>query len=146
MHQFRNLINLYPRAPKDSVKPEFPEDEQFESAGLEAARGKAIHALLLLAAFLISILGYFFWDNWQTGRVETSTPIGHLIGMAAAGGPAWPVVIQTESGFFPLREAVSIQKGTELLLERRTSEDRFVCDLQRTVCVQTSPQTLGAAR
>jgi len=128
------------------MKPEFPEDKSFDSAHLDAARDKAIHALLLLAALLMSILGYFFWDNWQIGRIHSSTPIGHLIGMAAADGRAWPVVIRTESGYFPLREGVSIQQGTELLLERRTSQDRFVCDLKRTVCVQTSRQTLGAAR
>jgi hypothetical protein len=63
MHQVRNPISLDPREPKEPIKPEFPEDEPFESARLEAARDKAIHALLLLAALLISILGYFICDT-----------------------------------------------------------------------------------
>jgi len=146
MHQVHNQISLCPRVPYEPIKPELPEDEPFDSARLEAARDKAIHALLLLAALLISMLGYFIWDHWQTGRVEASSPIGRLIGVAATGGRPWPVVIQTERGFFPLREAVSIQPGAALLLEDRTSGDRFVCDLQRTVCVQSSRHTLGAVR
>jgi len=123
-------------------------DKQFSGGGssdngtLEAATNAVIRALLLCLALTALIAAYFIWQHWQTGQVEASRPIGRLLGMSGQGGWAWPLVIETEEGFFPLGEAVAIAKGTLLVLEDRASGQRFICDLKRTVCVQTSLESM----
>jgi hypothetical protein len=62
--------------------------------------------------------------------------------MTGTGGRIWPLVIETQLGFFPLRKAVSIPRGTPLMVEERASGKRFVCNLGRTLCVQTSAASL----
>jgi len=139
MHQFHTPAGAHPDKPE-----EFPEDAPFDSGPLDAAKSKAINALLFMLALCLFIAGYFIWLYWQSGRVESSRPVGHLIGMSGPGGRAWPLVIETEQGFFPLGKAVAIPKGTPLMIEDRASGDRFICDLKRTVCVRTSVSSMPA--
>jgi hypothetical protein len=137
MYQFRTQAG-----PPDLPPEEFPEDEPFDPAPLEAARNAAVKGLIFAVATFLLAVGGFIWEHYQTGQVTASRPIGHLIGMSGPGALAWPVVIETEQGFFPLREAVAIDKGTPLQLEDRASGKRFVCDVQRVVCVQTSFESM----
>lgn len=122
----------------------FPEDEPFDDGPLEAAKVDAMKALLLMFALTVFISAYFIWLHWQTTEVEASRPIGQLLGMSGPGARQWPLVIETEQGFFPLGDAVAIPKGTPLMLEERASGKRFICDLKRTVCVQTSFESMPA--
>lgn len=139
MNQFRTPIG-----PPLEPQEKFPEDEPFDDCPLEAAKAGAMQALLLMLGLLIFIICYFTWLHWQTGEVEAARPIGQLLAMSGPGGRSWPLVIETEQGFFPLGEAVAIPKGTPLMLEDRASGKRFICDLKRTVCVQTSFESMPA--
>jgi hypothetical protein len=119
-----------------------PEDAPSDNGRLDAATNAVIRAGLLTLALMVITAAYFIWLHWQTGQVEASRPIGRLLGMSGQGGWSWPLVIETEEGFFPLGEAVAIPKGTPLVLEDRASGKRFICDLTRTVCVQTSFESM----
>ena len=139
MNQFRT-----PAGPPPRREGPHPENEPSGNDRLEAATKSVIRALLLLLALIPLTAAYLIWLHWQTGQVEASRPIGRLLGMSGQGGWAWPLVIETEEGFFPLGEAVAIPKGTPLVLEDRASGKRFICDLRRTVCVQTSFESIPA--
>jgi hypothetical protein len=139
MNQFRT-----PAGPPSREGPR-PEDDPSGNGRLEAATNSVIRALLLVPTVMALTAAYFIWLHWQTGQVEASRPIGRLVGMSGQGGWSWPLVIETEEGFFPLGEAVAIPKGTPLVLEDRASGKRFICDLRRTVCVQTSFESMSAA-
>jgi hypothetical protein len=137
MNHFRTPVGPPPRR-----EERFPEDAPSDNGRLEAATTAVIRAILLTLTLMVFTAAYFIWLHWQTGQVEASRPIGRLLGMSGQGGWSWPLVIETEEGFFPLGEAVAIPKGTQLVLEDRASGKRFICDLKRTVCVQTSFESM----
>jgi len=139
VNQFRNPVD-----PPPQREGPHPEDERSGNGRLEAATNSVIRGLLLVLVILALTAAYLVWLHWQTGQVEASRPIGRLVGMSGRGGWAWPLVIETEEGFFPLGEAVAIPKGTPLMLEDRASGKRFICDLRRTVCAQTSFESMSA--
>ena len=132
MYQFRTPVGV-PEPPD-----QLPEDEPFDEGPLKTAKAGVIHAFLVLLAVMVFIAAYIVWEHRQTGQVVAQQPIGALVRMTGTGGRIWPVVIETQLGFFPLRKAVSISPGTPLMVEERASGERFVCDLGRTLCVQTS--------
>ena len=59
--------------------------------------------------------------------------------MSGPGGLQGRVVIETDTGSYPLLQAPVIHKGTPLVLELRGNGQRFVCDLPRTLCIKTTP-------
>jgi hypothetical protein len=81
------------------------------------------------------------WENWRDAEVVASQPIGGLIRMSGATGWGGKVVIETDAGYFPMHEAVTLPKGTTLVLEERGSGRRYVCDLPRGLCVRTSRES-----
>ena len=81
------------------------------------------------------------WETWRDAEVVGSQSIGRLSRMSGATGLAGKVVIETDEGYFPLHEAVSLPKGTPLVLEERGSGRRYICDLQRSTCVRTSRES-----
>ena len=107
-------------------------------ATLKTAKTGVMHAFLVLLSVIVFIAPYIVWEHRQTEPVVAQQPIGSLIGMTGTAGRGWPVVIETQLGFFPLRKAVSISPGTPLIAEERALGKRFVCNLGRTLCVQTS--------
>ncbi|WP_157045707.1 hypothetical protein [Polaromonas sp. JS666] len=97
-------------------------------------------------AFFALLMGlplilFLFWigGSWWQSEVVSSRPIGNFIHMSGPGGLQSRVVIETDSGFYPLLQAPVISKGTSLVLELRGSGQRFVCDLPRTLCIKTTP-------
>lgn len=97
-------------------------------------------AALLVFALTIPIgwALWWGWTEWMDRQVESSQPIGTVLRVGSAGSFSGSVVLETESGFYPLGKAITVAKGTALVLELRRSGRRFVCDVPRRLCVQTS--------
>ena len=94
---------------------------------------------LYLVLFCVPVIAFIFWQ-WGSGRqglLASTRPIGTFIGMSGPGGLQDRVVIETTTGSFPLRSAAVIGKGTPLVLDQHGSGARFVCDVPRTLCIQT---------
>lgn len=74
--------------------------------------------LLVTCAVVYAVLG---------NQVESSTPIGRVVNVTGGGGLAVELVVQTDTGFYPLKASVAIERGTPLRLERRWNGATFVC-------------------
>jgi len=96
--------------------------------------------LLILGVLVLplGIAAVATWDEVRTRQVESVQPIGALQRMGTTGGWDGKVVVETEQGFYPLDAAITLAKGTGLTLETRRSGRRYVCDVARTLCVQTT--------
>lgn len=84
--------------------------------------------LLVMCAVVYAVLGT---------RVESSTPIGKVVNVTGGGGLTVKLVVQTDTGFYPLEASVAIERGTPLRLERRWNGDTFVCAADHG-CVETA--------
>lgn len=84
--------------------------------------------LLVTCAIVYAVLGT---------QVESSTPIGKVVNVTGGGGWAVKLVVQTDTGFYPLKGSVAIERGTPLHLERRRNGDTFVC-AEDHGCVETA--------
>jgi len=125
--------NTPPNPPKN---PSTPTGKESKSAPLDPFL-IAFFALLMGLPLILFLL--WVGRSWWQSEVVSSRPIGNVIGMSGPGGWRSRVVIETDTGFYPLLQAPVISKGTPLLLELRGSGQRFVCDLPRTLCIKTTP-------
>ncbi len=115
--------------------PSAPTDEDNASDPLEQVL-MLFFSLLGGAPFILTLLwagGY-----WRQSEVISSSPIGHFIRMSGPGGFPGGVVIETDTGSYPLLKPPVISRGTALVLELRGNGQRFVCDLTRTLCIKTT--------
>lgn len=110
--------------------------------GKESKSDPVDPSMMLFFAVLMGlpVILFLFWVGryWWQSEVVSSRPIGHFIHMSGPGGLQSRVVIETDSGFYPLLQAPVISKGTPLVLELRGSGQRFVCDLPRTLCIKSA--------
>ena len=123
--------------------PPCPPDNPSTPTGKESKSDPVDPSLMLFFAVLMGlpVILFLFWigRSWWQSEVVSSRPIGHFIHMSGPGGLQSRVVIETDSGFYPLLQAPVISKGTSLVLELRGSGQRFVCDLPRTLCIKSAP-------
>ena len=123
--------------------PPCPPDNPSTPTGKESKSAPMELSLLAFFALLMGlpVILFLFWigRSWWQSEVVSSRPIGHFIHMSGPGGLQSRVVIETDSGFYPLLQAPVISKGTSLVLELRGSGQRFVCDLPRTLCIKSAP-------
>lgn len=125
--------NIPPNLP--TLNPATPADPAPESDLLDK---------FLLRLFVLLMAMTLFWFLFWVGgygrqsEVVSSRTIGHFIRMSGPGGWQDKVVIETDTGSYPLLQAPAIPRGTPLLLELRGSGQRFVCDLPRTLCIKTA--------
>jgi hypothetical protein len=67
--------------------------------------------------------------------VRSAQSVGHLQSITYTGG-WWPrAFVQTDLGFYALRDAISLQHGEELVLQTRGNQCRYLCDAQQR-CTQ----------
>lgn len=110
-----------------------------------AQRGGVV--LAVMALMLMPLLVYLAVDLFEglgDADVVTRHPIGSVLRMSAPGGFAEHVVIETTEGLYPLRGQASISKGTALTLESRGSGRRYVCDVPRRLCLETTRDYFAA--
>lgn len=92
--------------------------------------------LLLLA---LAVLGSLVWlDHRLHTEVVLRQPIGQFQRMSGPGGLQGNVVIETDTGSYPLRGTPAIAKGTLLVMEARASGYRYICDAPRSLCIETT--------
>ena len=104
-----------------------------------------LHTLFLLMMAL-AVLGVLVWlDVRVHSEVASYRPIGHFIRMSGPGGLQGRVVIETDMGSYPLRHVAVIARGTPLLLEVRASGDHYICDVTRSLCIETTRDQFKAA-
>jgi hypothetical protein len=100
-----------------------------------------IFALLLAAP--VYWVGRSLYTALTTDEVVSSRSIGHFLSMSGPGGLRDRVVIETEVGAYPLRSAAAIAKGTLLIMEWRSSGQRYICDVRKTLCLKTDGPDFG---
>lgn len=111
---------------------------------LGCATGRAtLDRILAGVAFLI--VGYVAVSAFLGSQVEASANIGRVVNVTGGGGLAVKLLVQTESGFYPLKASVVIENGTPLILEKRVNGDVYVCAPNRG-CVQTAHSAWAPSR
>ena len=124
-------------------QPKQPDQPEQPDCHLPAPQADGLDQFLrflFLMLFGVPVIAFIFWQ-WGSGRqglLASTRPIGTFIGMSGPGGLQDRVVIETSSGSYPLRKAAVISKGTPLVLDRHDSGARYVCDIPRTLCIQTA--------
>lgn len=104
-----------------------------------------LHGLFLLFLAL-AVLGILVWLYLDThSKVISRQSIGHFQRMSGPGGLQNRVVIETETGSYPLMGSPVIAKSTPLSLEVRASGYRYICDETRSLCVQTTADEFKAS-
>ncbi|MFC5522611.1 hypothetical protein [Polaromonas jejuensis] len=123
--------------------PPTPPENPSTPTGKESKSDPLDRFLVLFFALLMGLplILFLFWvgSYWWQSEVISSRPIGNFIRMSGPGGLRSRVVIETDTGSYPLLWAPVISKGTPLLLELRGTGERFVCDLPHTLCIKTTP-------
>lgn len=97
-----------------------------------------LHGLFLLMVALVVLIILVWLGLDMYSEVVSRRPIGHFQRMSGSGGLLNHVVIETETGSYPLWGTPVIAKGTPLVLEVRASGYRYICDESRDLCVQTT--------
>lgn len=131
------------REPQVPSATDPPQPDPLENSSTSATRHtsgteRILHRLFLLLVIL-AVLGVLVWLGVeQHSEVVSRHPIGHFQRMSGPGG--WPgrVVIETETGSYPLWGTPVIAKGTPLVLETRGSGDRYICDEPGSLCIETT--------
>lgn len=98
--------------------------------------------LWVAACFPAGLAIYLLRDSFLEQQVASSLPIGTLQGMSAAGGSRGGVVLQTESGYYPLKKPIAAAQGVALTVAVRRNGSRYVCSPGRATCVATVRRSL----
>ena len=87
--------------------------------------------LLIAVSFvLVAVLASFaYWKN-QTLKEQmvSSLPAGHAVSIQRAQGPWTDAQIETDTGWYVVADAMSLQKGEALTLQRYANGERYLCD------------------
>jgi hypothetical protein len=123
--------------------PPSPPENSATSTGKDSKSDPLEQFLMLFFALLVGlpVILFLSWvgGHWRQAEVVSSRPIGDFIRMSGPGGLQGRVVIETDTGSYPLLKAPVISKGTPLVLELRGNDQRFVCDLPHTLCIKSTP-------
>lgn len=92
----------------------------------------------LIAWLVFLLVAWTAMDTWLGEQVASTRPIGSVRTLTGGGGIGIKLVVETESGFYPLRTAISAEKGAALVLEHRENGDHYVCDLRNHKCAKTT--------
>jgi hypothetical protein len=109
----------------------------FESAFVPKAEERPEHKprlLWVVFGLCVLMLLYQLYDGWMGRQVSSRQPIGSVVRVTGEGRQ---LLIETETGFYPLSRALVVEKGTRLVLETRGNGDRYVCNAAGTVCSGT---------
>jgi hypothetical protein len=112
----------------------------FESAFVPKAEERPEHKprlLWVVFGLCVLMLLYQLYDGWMGRQVSSRQPIGSVVRVTGEGRQ---LLIETETGFYPLSRALVVEKGTRLVLETRGNGDRYVCNAAGTVCGRTAKQ------
>lgn len=106
-------------------------------AGRTAAITPGLALEWVLAGSAFVLVSYMALSAFLGAQVEATVAIGKVVNVTGGGGLAVKLVVQTETGFYPLKASVVIERDTPLFLEKRKNGDVYVCGPDRG-CVSTS--------
>ena len=93
--------------------------------------------LLAFGMLLLSVVAVFthLLDDQGDKKVKVVQDGGHVQLVQLVNGPLMRSLVQTDIGFYALRDGVSLTKGETVTLETRDNNRRYLCDAQRR-CTQ----------
>ena len=100
--------------------------------------GVVIAFMFLMLMPLVVLFAVDSLGGLRNADVVARQPLGSVLRMSAAGGFSERLVVETAQGFYPLRGVASIAKGEVLTLELRRSGRRYVCNVTRSLCLETT--------
>lgn len=99
-----------------------------------------LHRALLISAVLLvgvgtlvlAVLGsaWYLWDRENDPVVQTVRSAGRVHKLSLVPGLVVRSLVETDSGFYSVREGASLAKGEPLSLETRANTRRYLCDAQ----------------
>jgi len=92
----------------------------------------------------LTLVGGLAWNVLAERHVSSSHLIGPLQHIGAGGIDA-SAVLETATGFYPIRGSAAFEKGASLMIETRGNGKRFVCDVKRITCVAAAVDTVPSA-
>jgi hypothetical protein len=93
----------------------------------------------IFLAFIMAGLIYAVHHIYRSMSIERITPLGPVITMGATEGQRETLwLVQTPKGYYPIRQAVSIEPGAELVLLTMGSGHQYLCNTDRSVCASTA--------
>jgi hypothetical protein len=106
-------------------------------------RQKSLGRWALVAIFTTLLLGGSIWrDHHLNQQVQSNSPAGQLLDLRPVRQPKgfWPMVlvVQTSTGFYSLREPLSLSLGAAMVREERESSRQYLCDQERTQCAEVA--------
>ena len=131
-------------------KADQPEQPKQPGNHPPAAQADGLEPFLKFFFFVLFGVPVIAFTLWQLGPghrglLASSRPIGAFIQMSGPGGLQDRVVIETSTGSYPLRHTAVIDKGTPLVLDLHGSGARYVCDVPRTLCIETTEAEFSLA-
>ena len=129
----------------DSPKEDPPEEPSRPAEQHTSWLERFLHGLFLLFVALAVLCILVWLDLNMYSEVVSRRPIGHFQRMSAPGGLMGHVVIETDTGSYPLRGTPVIARGTLLVLELRASGYRYICDEPRSLCMRTTAKEFKAS-
>lgn len=97
-------------------------------------RAVLISTVLLVgvSTLVLAVLGsaWYLWDRENDAVVQTVRSAGRVHKLSLVPGLVVRSLVETDSGYYAVREGASISKGEPLMLETRANTRRYLCDAQ----------------
>lgn len=97
-------------------------------------RAVLISAVLLagVGTLVLAVLGsaLYLWDRENDAVVQMVHSAGRVHKLSLVPGLVVRSLVETDSGFYAVREGASLAKGEPLTLETRANTRRYLCDAQ----------------
>ena len=88
--------------------------------------------LVGVGTLVLAVLGsaLYLWDRENDAAVQTVRSAGRVHNLSLVPGLVVRSLVETDSGFYAVREGASLLRGEPLTLETRANTRRYLCDAQ----------------
>lgn len=88
--------------------------------------------LVGVGTLVLAVLGsaLYLWDRENDAVVQTVRSAGRVHNLSLVPGLVVRSLVETDSGFYAVREGASMLRGEPLTLETRANTRRYLCDAQ----------------
>lgn len=97
-------------------------------------RAVLITMALLVGVGTLVLMGLgsalYLWDRENDAVVQTVRNAGRVHNLSLVPGLVVRSLVETDSGFYAVREGASLLRGEPLTLETRANTRRYLCDAQ----------------
>jgi len=91
-------------------------------------------------AVMVAVVLFLAYDAFKIFlpyEITRREPIGHLVSAHTSDSGAYPWVLETDQGVYPLAKALMVDKGAPLTLLGLSNGRHLVCDQTLQVCART---------